>query len=366
MKIPYVNLGLQHQEVKKDILSEIEGLLDSGSFILGEPVNKFETDFAALSDAKHAIGVSNGTISLTLCLQAIGIQPDDEVITTSNSYLASASSVVLAGATPVFADVDDDMNISIDDLQKRITPKTKAIIAVHLTGRPADMDAIMAIANEHNIIVIEDAAQAVGAKYKGRPVGSIGHFGSFSLHPLKNLGACGDAGIITTNDDAMAEWLRKARTHGMRNRDECDFWSYNARIDAMQAAILNVKMKHLSKWNNRRIEIANAYNDILKNYEVIIPVHDEDYESVYHAYIIQTPRRDELMNYLLENGIDCKIHYPIAIHQQKAAISLGVNDEDLPRTSRMIQEILSIPVHHNLTDNEVEYICSHLQKFFNA
>lgn len=366
MKIPYVNLGLQHKEVKQEILSEIESLLDSGSFILGDITNQFESNFAELCGTKHAIGVSNGTISLTLCLKAIGITEDDEVITTSNSYLASASSIMLAGAKPVFADVDDDMNISVDDLKKRITSKTKALIVVHLTGRPADMDAIMSIAKEHDLVVIEDAAQAVGAKYKGKPVGSIGHFGSFSLHPLKNLGACGDAGIITTNDDSAAEWLRKARTHGMKSRDECEFWSYNARIDAMQAAILNVKLKKLKTWNDRRIEIADAYNNVLKDFNVILPEHNDDFNSVFHAYIIQTPERDELMKYLVEQGIDCKIHYPIAIHQQEAAKSLGYSDDDLPRTSRMIKEILSIPVHNNLTDEEVKYICSHLQKFFNA
>lgn len=364
MKIPYVNLGLQHKEVKTEILSEIEKLLDSGMFILGGITSEFEQKFADLCGVKHAIGVSNGTISLMLCMQAVGIKEGDEVITTSNSYLASASSIALVGAKPVFADVDDTMNICIESLKSKITDKTRAIIPVHLTGRPADMDAINQLAKEYNLIVIEDAAQAVGAKYKSNVVGALGDFGSFSLHPLKNLGACGDAGIITTNNDDYANWLRKARTHGMKNRDECEFWSYNARIDAMQAAILNVKVDHIKKWNKRRLAIANRYNEILKNH-VIIPENCSDYQAVYHAYIIQTPKRDELMNYLVEQGIDCKIHYPIAIHQQESAKDLNVSDSDLPRTSKMIKEILSIPVHHNLTDTEVDYICEKLNSFFN-
>ena len=363
MKIPYVNLGLQHKEIKIEILTEVEKLLDSGMFILGGITAEFEQKFADLCGVKHAIGVSNGTISLMLCMQAVGIKEDDEVITTSNSYLSYASSIALVGAKPIFADVDDTMNISIDSLKSKITDKTKAIIPVHLTGRSADMDAINKIAKEHNLIVIEDAAQAVGAKYKGKVTGSLGDFGSFSLHPLKNLGACGDAGIITTNNDEYASWLKKARTHGMKNRDECEFWSYNARIDAMQAAILNVKVDHVEKWNNRRLEIANRYNEVLNDH-VIIPENCIDYQSVYHAYIIQTSKRDELMKFLIDSGIDCKIHYPIAIHQQESAKYLNVSDADLPRTDRMIQEILSIPVHHNLTDIEVDYICDKLNAFF--
>ncbi len=364
MKVPYVNLGLQHQEDKQELLSKVSQLLDSGMFILGDEVKQFEETFAKISGTKYAVGVANGTDSLMLSMRALGIGSSHEVITVSHSYLASASSIALCGATPVLVDVEEDsFNMSPKALKEAITEKTKAIIVVHLTGRPANMDDILEIANEHNIPVIEDAAQAVGAQYKGKAVGSMGTFGSFSLHPLKNLAAAGDAGIITTNDDDLYEYLLKARNHGLKNRDELEFWSMNSRLDAMQAAILNVKVRHLEKWNKRRREIADLYirelSDLVK-----VPSYTEDYLPVFHAFVIQTERRDELQEHLKLKGVDTKVHYPIAIHQQEAA--KHVVKHDLRNTEKIVKSILSLPVYPELEDEQVKYVIAQIKNFFNA
>ena len=307
MKVPYINLGLQHQKDKEEILSKVSELLDSGMFILGEEVKKFEDTFAKLCQTKYAVGVANGTDALMLAMRSLGIGEGDEVITAPNSYLASASSIELIGAKAVFADVRDDFNLDPIEVEKKITSKTKAIIAVHLTGRPADMDAINELATKHGLYVIEDSAQAVGAKLNNKPTGGLGFIGCFSLHPLKNLAAIGDAGIITTNDKKTYEWLLKARTHGMKSRDECEFWSINSRLDAVQAAILNIKIKNLETWTQRRRQIAQKYIDAI-GHLVHVPQENENEYSVYHTFIIQTSQRNELMNYLAKHEVDSKIH----------------------------------------------------------
>ena len=288
MKVPFVNLGLQHRLIKNEMLNIVSGLLDSGQFILGEELVKFEHSFARICGTKYALGIANGTDALFLGMKALGIGQGDEVITAPNSFLASASSVYLAGATPVFADVKDDFNIDPELIRKVITPRTKAIIPVHLTGRPADMDAIMAVAKEYGLAVIEDAAQAVCAEYRGMPVGSIGNLGCFSLHPLKNLSACGDGGVITTDDDALYNQLLKARNHGLRNRDECEFWSYNSRLDNLQAAMLNVKLTRLPEWTLRRREIAAYYCERFSEVPLVLPTDKPFEKQVYHTFIIQT------------------------------------------------------------------------------
>ncbi|MBL0048723.1 MAG: DegT/DnrJ/EryC1/StrS family aminotransferase [Bacteroidetes bacterium] len=364
MKVNYIHLGIQHKEIKQDILDSIGKLLDNGQFILGEETQKFEKRFADLCQTKYAIGVGNGTDTMILSMRALGIGAGDEVITAPNSYLASASSIALAGATPVFADVRQDYNIDPIEIERKITKKTKAIIPVHLTGRPADMDAILAIAKAHNLHVIEDAAQAVGAKYNNKAVGSFGITGSFSLHPLKNLAACGDGGVITTNDDNLFSYLTKARTHGHSSRDEVDFWSFNTRIDNLQAAILNVKFNELDKWNNRRRAIAGMYREGLKNLPLYLPTDTEKEHSVYHTFIIQSERRDALMKFLSEQGIDTKIHYPVPIHLQKAASYLGYKKGDFPVTEKQCETILSLPVFPQLTDEEVNYVIEKINLFF--
>ncbi len=364
MKVPYLNLGLQHKNIKEDILLSIGTLLDSGQFILGEESLRFEKRFAALCGTTYALGVANGTDALFLSLMALGIGKGDEVITAPNSFLASASSIAIAGAKPVFADVRDDFNLDPACVEKAITSNTRAIIVVHLTGRPAPLDELLVIAKKHKLHLIEDCAQAVGALYKGKPVGSFGTTGCFSLHPLKNLAACGDGGVITTNDETLYNHLLKARNHGLANRDECDFWSFNSRLDNLQAAILNVKLNELEKWTNRRREIAGIYQNKLKALDLILPMDSANEKAVYHTFIIQTARRDELKQYLADAGIDTKIHYPIAIHQQRAAKTLGYKPGDFPVTEKQTQTILSLPIFAELRDEEVNYVTEKILAFF--
>lgn len=364
MTIPYINLGLQHKNIKEDILSSIGNVLESGQFIFGDELTKFEQSYAKLSEAKYALGVANGTDALFLSLKAIGIKEGDEVITAPNSFLASASSIVIAGGTPVFADVREDFNLDPEKVEKAVTPKTKAIIAVHLTGRPAPMDELNTIAKKYNLHIIEDAAQAVGASYKNKAVGSLGTTGCFSLHPLKNLSAGGDGGVITTNNDEIYKYLTVARNHGLKNRDECSFWSYNSRLDNLQAALLNVKMKHLTKWTERRRTIANLYYEQFKNLPVIAP-HDKPYEkAVYHTFIIQTEERNKLKEYLAEKGVDTKIHYPLPIHYQEAAKGLGYKKGDFPVTEKQAETILSLPIYPELTDEQVNYIIETVKVYY--
>jgi dTDP-4-amino-4,6-dideoxygalactose transaminase len=363
MKVPYISLGLQHKNIKASILESIGKLLDSGQFILGDETKLFEKNFAELCGTKYALGVGNGTDALFLSMLALGIGKGDEVITAPNSFLASASAVALIGATPVFADVLPDFNLDPAKVEKAINSKTKAIIAVHLTGRPAPMDELLALAKKHNIQVIEDAAQAVGAQYKNKYVGSMGITGCFSLHPLKNLSACGDAGVITTNNEKIYQQLVKARNHGLKSRDECEFWSYNSRIDNLQAAILNIKIKELRKWNERRREIASIYQNKLKDLDMILP-HDKPYEkAVYHTFIIQTQNRNELQKFLLEKGIETKIHYPIAIHMQEAAQSLRYKRGSFPVTEKQTETILSLPVYPELSNEQVNFVTDTILEF---
>jgi dTDP-4-amino-4,6-dideoxygalactose transaminase len=365
MKVPFVNLGLQHRLIKDELLPKVSELLDTGQFILGEELVRFENAFAGLCGTKYALGVANGTDALFLAMKVIGIQQGDEVITAPNSYLASASSIYLAGATPVFADVREDFNIDPEQIKKVITSRTKAIMPVHLTGRPADLEAILEIAREHHLSVIEDCAQAVCAEYMGKPVGSFGDLGCFSLHPLKNLSACGDGGVITTNNGELYQKLIKARNHGLKNRDECEFWSYNSRLDNLQAALLNVKLSKLSEWTERRREIASYYVDRFSGLDMILPIDKPAEKAVYHTFIVQTLLRDELKNFLLEKGIETKIHYPIPIHLQEAAKYLGYKKGDFPVTENQVETILSLPVFPELSNEQVDYIADTIIDFFN-
>ena len=361
--IPYVDIGSQFEPMREELMAAIEEVMASGWFILGPQVNEFEEKFAALSGTKYAIGVANGTDALILPMKGLGIGEGDEVIVPPNSYLASASSVALAGATPVFADVANNYNIDPEEVKKKITSRTKAIMAVHLTGRPADMDALKAIADEHGLHLIEDSAQAVGAKYNGKPVGGFGTFAGFSLHPLKNLNAAGDAGVITTNDDNLYEYMLKARTHGHKNRNEVSFWSLNSRLDTLQAAILNVKLKYLDEWTALRRRNAAIYQARLAD-KVWVPTDAEKEFAVYHTFIIQTDRRDALQQHLTDHGVGSAIHYPVPIHLQEAAQYLGYKPGDMPMTEKQCETILSLPIFHNLTEEQVHRVCDVVEAFF--
>ncbi len=363
VQVPYINLPLQHRPLKPQLLAAVERVLDHGQFILGPEVSAFEERFAAYCETQYAIGVDNGTSALFLVLRALGIGPGDEVITPPNSFLASASCIALVGARPVFVDVRDDFNIDPGLLEDAITPRTRAIIPVHLTGRPADMHPILEIAQRHGIHVVEDCAQAVGARYHDQRVGSFGVAGCFSLHPLKTLNAVGDGGVITTNDSALYEMLRKARNHGLRNRDECEFWSHNCRLDTIQAAMLLVKMDYLDQWAEARRAIAAFYRKFLRDVVAQVPEDKSHEYAVYHTFIIQAERRDELQDYLLEEGVETKVHYPIPIHLQDAARSLGYGPGSFPVAERQTQRILSLPVYPELMDAQRDWVVYTIKRF---
>jgi len=363
--VPYVNLALQHQAIKTELLSAVEAVLDHGGFILGPEVQTFEQCFAEFCGVRYAVGVGTGTDALFLSLRALGIGPGDEVITVPNSFLASASSVALVGARPVFVDVREDYNINPDLIEMAITPRTKAITPVHLTGRTADMSTILAVAAKHDLAVVEDAAQAVGTKYHGQQVGSFGVAGCFSFHPLKNLSACGDGGIITTNNAAVYRYLLKARNHGLCNRNESEFWSINSRLDVMQAAMLQIKLKYLSAWTEARRANAAFYLEHLAN--VVEMPQEQPYEySVYQTFIIQAKRRDELQHYLMERGVETKVHYHIPIHLQKAARFLGYKAGDFPVAERQALHILSLPIYPELTKEQREHVVYTIQEFYSS
>lgn len=363
IRVPYINLATQHDTLKEELLSAVAGVLSRGEFILGEELVAFEKEFAAYCGTRYGVGVANGTDAIVLALKGLGIGPGDEVITAPNSFVASASAIALTGAKPVFVDVRDDYNIDPNLLEAAITAKTKAILPVHLTGRPADMHPILELAEKYGLFVVEDAAQAVGAKYYGQPVGSFGVAGCFSLHPLKNLNACGDGGVITTNDESLYHYLLKARNHGLRNRDECEFWSLNSRLDALQAAMLRVKLKYLDGWIKARRANASFYRERL---EPLIKVPGErafEY-SVYHTFVVQVDRRDDLQRYLARQGIDTKVHYPIPIHLQPAAHSLGYELGDFPVAEKQAKQILSLPIYPELTVDQKLAVVNGVREFY--
>ena len=363
MKVPYVDIGAQNRVLKKDLLAAMEAVLDHGNFILGNEVESFERNFAAYCGVPFAVGVNSGTDALFLSLKALGVGPGDEVITAPNSFIATASVISAAGARPVFVDVREDYNIDPSLLPKAITATTKAIIPVHLTGRPADMDAIMNIATREGIYVIEDAAQAAGASYGQKRTGALGHIGCFSLHPLKTLNACGDGGVITTNDREIYEKLRLLRNFGLVNRDETVMWGYNSRLDSLQAATLLVKLKYLDAWNEKRRANAETYRSLLKDVAVIPRELPHEY-CVYHTFVVQVERRDDLQVFLERNGIGTRVHYPVPIHMQRAAQSLGCRKGDFPTCEAQADRILSLPVHQGLSEAQIHYVAQKMLTFY--
>ena len=364
MEVPYIDLGKAHRAIKAEIIEAIEGVLGSGQFILGREVAQLEKEFAAYCGVKHAVAVGSGTDAITLALKGLDIGPGDEVITVANSFLATATAVLLAGAIPVFVDVRDDYNMDPDQICAAITPKTRALLPVHLTGRPADMATINAIGQEHNLAVIEDAAQAVGAMIGNEKVGSFGTAGCFSFHPLKNLGGCGDGGMVVTDRDDLNQNLRLLRNHGLKNRDECIALGYNSRLDSIQAAILRVKMKYIEQWNRDRCRHAKAYQVGLHKV-VSVPTDPTEGVAVYHTYVITTPRRDALQRYLQQHGVETAVHYPIPIHRQKPFCDLPRIPTHLDMTERLSARVLSLPVYPDLTDEQRIYVIAKLTDFFN-
>lgn len=356
MQVKYVDLPAQQKDIKKELLAAVERVFDHGMFVLGEEVKGFEKRFAEYCAVKYAVGVNSGTDAIMFSLKALGVESGDEVITPPNSFIATTAAIVAVGARPVFVDVKyRDMNIDETKVKKAITNKTKAIVPVHLTGMPFEVDAVRDICEERDLFMVEDCAQAVGARYKKKRVGTFGQANAFSFHPLKTLNACGDGGAITTNDEEIYETLIKMRNHGLRDRNHVDAFGYNDRLDAMQAAILRVKIDHLDKWNSMRRMNARMYNERLSG-TVDIPIGPSQAESVYHTYVVKHAKRNELQRHLEKNGIETKIHYPVPIHRQDAWKRFVKKQGFFPVCEKLARTMLSIPVHHCLTKEQVEYV----------
>ena len=361
--VKYVNFPIQYEKVKIESLKAIKNVFESGNFVLGSEVEKFEKNFAKYCGTNYALGVGNGTDALFMTIKALEIGNGDEIITVPNSFIATAGAIVATGAKPVFVDADDDYNLNPRLIEDAVTKRTKAILPVHLTGRPASLDKILEIADKKKLYLIEDAAQAIGAKYNGQKVGSFGIAGCFSLHPLKNLNAYGDGGVIITKDLQLYERLKKMRNHGFKNRNECDFFAFNSRLDELQAAILNVKFKYLDKWTKRKREIAAFYQKKLSDI-VKVPFDKSNENAVYHTFIIQADKRNQLQKFLLKKGIETKIHYPIPIHLQKAAKSLGYKKGDFPKAEEQAEKILSLPIYPELKEEQLEFIVNEIRNFY--
>jgi len=365
MNVPYVNIARQHAVIKDKLLTAIGSVIDHGRFIMSEEVAEFERKFGALCGVRYAVGVNSGTDALILALKVLGVGPGDEVITVPNSFIASTSCITLVGARPVFVDVREDYNIDPSLVEQAITSRTRAILPVHLTGRPADMDPIMDLARAHGLYVIEDCSQAVCAEYKGRRVGSFGHVGCFSLHPLKTLNACGDSGALTTNDDGVNEQLKMLRNFGLRTRDECVVWGHNSRLDALQAAVLLVKLQYVQEWTEKRRANARFYQERLSNLpQLNVPAGKAYERAVYHTFVAQADWRDELRASLSERGVGTAIHYPIPIHLQKAAAGLGYGSGSFPVAERQAKRILSLPIYPELSSRQLEYVLECLESFY--
>ena len=360
--VRFVELGKQYITLRQEILEKFDAISKSGEYVLSQEVTEFEERFALYCGTDYAVGVGNGSDALYLSLLSLGVGPGDEVITAPNSFIATAWVIARTGARIVFCDVSDDMNINPGLIESVISERTKAIVPVHLTGRVAAMDRIQAIAEKHGLVLVEDAAQAVGARYKGRKAGSFGSCAGFSLHPLKNLSVHGDGGMVTTSDQELYVKLRKYRNHGLKDRDECEFWGINSRLDAVQAGIGNIKLRYLDERNDRFREIAKIYTKNLSSY-VKVPM-EEDYEKpIYHRYIICHPDRNRLQVFLANSGIETKVNYPIPLHLQPAARALGYKEGDYPITENLAGTILSLPLHGELIDDQIYYVIEKVVDF---
>jgi len=379
MNVPLLDLTRQYSTIKAEIDAAIRRVLESGRFILGPEVEAFEEEIAQYLGVKHAIGVASGTDALLLSLKALNIGPGDGVIVPSFTFFATAGVVANLGATPIFVDIDPKtFNIDPEKLRELVTrelvtrhlsPVTtiKAVIPVHLYGQPADMDEIMVIAQEYELYVVEDAAQAIGAEYKGQKVGTIGHLGCFSFFPTKNLGAYGDGGLVATNDDELAERVRMLRVHGSKPKYYHHLVGTNSRLDALQAAILRAKLPHLDEWTAARQRLASRYDELLGDIPgVEVPYRAPERTHIFHQYTIRVHdgRRDELQQYLKEKGIDTQVYYPLPLHLQPCFRYLGYKEGDLPESERASQEVLSLPMFPELTEEEQDYVVDAIMRFF--
>ena len=366
MKIPFVSFEVIHKSIKSEILSEFEMFYDKNYFILGEKVSAFEKEYAAFNNVKHTIGISNGLDALHLCLRALDIKEGDEVIVPSNTYIATLLACSFVGATPILVEPDiNTYNIDPEKIMAAITPKTKAIMPVHLYGQACEMDKIMEIAKANNLFVIEDNAQSQGATFKGQKTGSFGIANGTSFYPGKNLGALGDAGAVTTNDDEIACKISALRNYGSHEKYHNEYMGFNMRLDEIQAVFLSIKLKRLEKWTHERQSIASIYNEQLKGIsDLILPEVNKNSTHVYHLYVVRTKLRDQLQKFLTENGVGTLIHYPIPPHLQKAYASLNFRVGDFPISEELANTSLSLPIWPGMSIDNIKYVSERINTFF--
>ena len=371
MLVPFLDLKIQYRKLKNEIDAALKEVFENTAFIMGKAVFDFEKDFAAAHNVKHCLGTSSGTDGNHIVLWALGVGPGDEVIIPANTFIATAWGATLCGATPVFVDCHpESYNLDPAKVEAAITAKTKAIVAVHLYGQAADMDALRRIALKHNLYLVEDAAQAHLAEYKGNPVGGLSNAASFSFYPGKNLGAYGEAGAAVTNDDDVAAKMKLLREHGQSKKYYHDTFGHNYRMEGIQGAVLGVKLKYLHEWTDSRRSVARKYNELLSDLDYLTLPSEMDYgKHVYHLYVLKvgdsdSELRDELGNYLKEQDIHTGMHYPVPLHMQKCFTHLGYNQGDFPVTEKLASTGISLPMYPDLTDAQIEYVCDKVKCFF--
>lgn len=368
MKVPLLDLVAQHQTIRDEVMAAVTRVFDTQQFIMGAGVAEFEREAAAYCRVKHAIGCASGSDALLLALMALNVGAGDEVITTSYSFFATAGAITRLGAHPVFVDIAyDDFNLNVELLERAITPHTRAIMPVHLFGQCARMDVILEVARAHNLPVVEDAAQAIGAEFQGRRAGTMGDIGCFSFFPSKNLGGAGDGGLITTNDDELAAKLSILRVHGMEPKYYHQVVGINSRLDALQAAVLRVKLKHLDSWTEGRQRNAARYAELFQSAgieEITLPKIHEDCRHIFNQYTIRCSRRDELKTHLQQSGIGTEVYYPVPLHLQKCFEFLGYGVGDLPETELAALECLSLPIYSELAAEQQQYVVEKIAEFY--
>jgi dTDP-4-amino-4,6-dideoxygalactose transaminase len=361
VKVPFVDLKAQYAAMKEEIHASIMEVVENTAFVGGKYVDQFEKDFAEFCGCKYAVGMSSGTSALQLALLGLGVKPGDEVITAANTFIATTEAITHAGCSISLVDADaGNFNIDPALIEAAITERTKVLIPVHLYGQTADMDAVMEIAKKHNLLVLEDAAQAQGAEYKGKMAGSLGDAASFSFYPAKNLGAYGDAGIVVTNDEAVADRVRLFSNHGRRSATDHSVEGFNERLDGIQAAVLSTKLPRLQKWNDLRREAADRYNTLLSGLDVVTPGEMSYAKHIYHLYVIRIRERDKVRETMAEKGVGCGMHYPIPIHLLDAYKRLGKSAGSYPVTEKVASEILSLPIFPEITPEQQEYVAQSL------
>jgi len=357
MRVPLLDLKSEYAELKDKILPALDRVCQAAAFVQGAEVEAFEREFAEFCGTRHCVALSSGTAALHVGLLALGAQPQDEVVTSPNTFLATAEAISYCGARPVFVDIDPaTANLDPNLLERAITPRTRAIVPVHLYGRPADMDSIRSIADRHNLRILEDAAQAVGARYRGQRVGGLGHAAAFSFYPTKNLGAYGEGGALTTDDDSLARFARAARSHGETSRYQHEFIGFNYRMQGFQGAVLRIKLRYLDVWTARRSEIADTYRLLLEGANLTMPIDDSRDEAVYHQFVIYVNNRTDVISQLAAAGIETAVHYPKPLHLQPAYSALGYSPSNFPCSELACERVLSLPLFPGLTAEQISYV----------